>query len=66
MKENKSMTPVLCITMLAMQEIASDFRTLFRELIKDDFTQSELGMIQFIHREGLCVLALFLVVFFHF
>ena len=47
------MAPVLGAAMLVVARGSADFRTLFKELIKDDFTQSELAMIQFIHSKVL-------------
>ena len=44
-KGNKGMTPVLDIMMLSEQIVALGFRTLFRLLINDNFTQSEFGII---------------------
>ena len=38
-----------------MQEVASDFRTLFRELINDSFSQSKLTNNSFQEREVLSV-----------
>ena len=43
-------------TMLVIASGSSDFITLFRELIKDDFTQSESAMIHFINRKVLLAL----------
>ena len=48
------MTSFLGITMLVVARNARScfgFRTLVRELINDNFTQTDLGMIWFIHRK---------------
>ena len=42
-RKAKRMTPVLGITYSQWQEVASDFRTISRELINSNVTQSELG-----------------------
>ena len=60
------MTPVLGIMKLAVHEVASNFRKLFRDFIIDKFAQSELAMVQFAQRQMLFVcFALFLVIFGH-
>ena len=47
------MTTVLNIAMPAVQEIASDFRTLFKEFIIAKLAQSELAMVHSTQREVL-------------
>ena len=60
-KENKSMTPCLDITMLVL-EVASDFRTVFGESVIDEFAQNDLAILQFSLRQVFIVVLFFAII----